>query len=143
MAEPTAAETLASIPYLDLTVSLDSESDVEEGARQVLAHFIPDWAAGEHFTLQTVTDGLTNKLYKVKSEHGKILVRVYGANTEKLIDREQEMLTMISLSKLGLYPELHGRFNNGICYGYLAGTTFTPDDMTDDVKAPLVAGRCS
>jgi len=134
-----ARTALESIPYLALTVSLESEATVESGARQVLAHFIPSWNADGEFSLSTITDGLTNKLYKVKSEHGKTLVRVYGANTEKLIDRQQEMLTMLSLAKLGLSPPLYGRFDNGICYGYLPGIPFSADDMIDPAKGPLVA----
>jgi len=68
-----------------------------------------------------------------------VLLRIYGKNTEKLIDREQELQSMVFLSRFGLSSPLVGRFRNGMCYGYISGRTFSPDDMVAKSKWPKVA----
>jgi hypothetical protein len=44
----------------------------------------------------------------------------------------------VCLAKLGICSPLYGRFNNGICYGYVEGKPFTPDDMKAPEKFKLV-----
>ena len=86
--------------------------------------------------LNQFTDGLTNKLYKVVGhvettphdgpvKQKTALVRIYGKKTEILIDRERETRNLVCLARAGLVPPLYGRFNNGICYGYVEGVPFS------------------
>lgn len=52
--------------------------------------------------------------------------------------RESELMTLVCLGKMGLSSPLYGRFNNGICYGFVEGKPFTPDDMKAPEKFKLV-----
>ncbi|KAI8833775.1 choline/ethanolamine kinase [Chytriomyces cf. hyalinus JEL632] len=60
-----------------------------------------------------------------------ILIRTYGKGTDALIDRNQEMMNFVILSRSGLSPKVHGRFHNGFIYGYV--------DLKHDEKYPLIA----
>ena len=46
---------------------------------------------------------------------------------------------MLGLSRLGLAPVIHGRFQNGFVYGYVPGEVFHVDDMAHPTKSLLVA----
>ncbi|KAG9287051.1 hypothetical protein G9A89_023015 [Geosiphon pyriformis] len=83
--------------------------------------------------------GLTNKRNRNTICESKILVRVFGKNSELLIDREQELRTLLSLSKLGLSPPVYGRFQNGIVYGCIPGEHLLLSDFSDFKKSALVA----
>jgi len=137
-------------PVLDYTV--DTE-DMTSGAQYVLSVFLPHWDLSK-LHLNQFTDGLTNKLYKVvgnvettpkegqqKRKEKAALVRIYGKKTEILIDRERETRNLICLAREGLVPPLYGRFNNGICYGYVEGIPFSVPDMKHPEKSRLVAAR--
>ncbi|ELR18109.1 phosphotransferase enzyme domain containing protein [Acanthamoeba castellanii str. Neff] len=133
-------------PVLDITI----EGDLEAGAAEVFTHFFPKWDRSK-MHLHQFTDGITNKLYKVVAQleetprgedsppEKTALVRIYGERTEVMIDRESELTTLVCLGKLGLCSPLYGRFNNGICYGFVEGKPFTPDDMKAPEKFKLVA----
>eukprot|EP01103_Thecamoeba_quadrilineata_P019120 TRINITY_DN7613_c0_g1_i1.p1 TRINITY_DN7613_c0_g1~~TRINITY_DN7613_c0_g1_i1.p1 ORF type:complete len:390 (-),score=69.26 TRINITY_DN7613_c0_g1_i1:49-1218(-) len=119
-----------------------SEDAIEEGTHTVLHYFLPTWST-EKVQFKQFTDGITNKLFKVVAEdaHNRYsaLLRIYGKQTEELIDREQEIRSMVWLSRYGLSSPVVGRFLNGMCYGYIAGTPFKPEDMISNSKWPLVA----
>jgi ethanolamine kinase len=57
------------------------------------------------------------------------------------VRRESELTTLVCLAKLGICSPLYGRFNNGICYGFVEGKPFTPDDMKAPEKFKLVLMR--
>ena len=50
-----------------------------------------------------------------------VLVRVYGEETERIIDRNIEMLNMRLLHAAGCSEPLYCKFSNGICYGFSPG----------------------
>ncbi|KAJ2709376.1 hypothetical protein H4R19_004285 [Coemansia spiralis] len=68
-----------------------------------------------------------------------LLVRAYGRNTEIIIDRGQELRNMASLARRGMCPPLYARFRNGLVYGYIPGTVPSPEEMGNEVYAPLIA----
>ncbi|KAG5456258.1 MAG: Choline/ethanolamine kinase-domain-containing protein, partial [Olpidium bornovanus] len=89
-------------------------------------------------------DGITNKLVKVthsgpNNRPEVVLVRAYGKKSEVLIDRHQEIVNMVTLSKLGLCPPLYGRWTNGLAYGYIPGRVCTPEDLTEPDVGRAVA----
>lgn len=81
------------------------------------------------------SDGITNTLIGVYPKGGKkddmILIRFNGQCTEMIIDREREILTMLSLSSIGLCATVHCQFSNGIAYGFAPGRPITIDEMSD------------
>ncbi len=81
------------------------------------------------FKVITIQGGLTNQLYRCVLGDDSVLVRLYGAATERVIDRERENLIMNVLSANGFGPALWGRFENGRLEGFLPGRSLQPDDM--------------
>ncbi len=132
-------------PVFDFTVNSE---DIENGASVVFNHFFPNWDKTK-MHLHQFTDGITNKLFKVVAnledtpregpQQKTALVRVYGEKTEVMINRESELRTLICLAKKGICSPLYGRFNNGICYGYVEGIPFVPEDMKAEGKYRQVA----
>ena len=57
----------------------------------------------------------------------RVLVRIYGQNTDLFIDRQTELFNLVQLYRHGLCPPVYARFNNGICYGYTPGQTVCHD----------------
>ncbi|KAJ3084403.1 Ethanolamine kinase [Rhizoclosmatium hyalinum] len=76
---------------------------------------------------------------KCKWNGETILIRTYGKGTDAIIDRDQEMINFIALSRFGLCPKVHGRFSNGFIYGYMEGIPFSISDVRHPQKSALVA----
>ena len=128
-------------PFVDFEIKLDNEETIKTGTLHVLGKIFPDRNFDGCKTSQ-YTDGITNKLFKIVTstkDSPPVLVRVYGTNTEMLIDREQEIITMELLSEAGIAQPIYGRFTNGLCYGFAEGKTFSVEEMKCPVKLPLVA----
>ena len=85
------------------------------------------------FRIQTFTDGCTNKLVGVHigNINDTILVRMYGEKTELFIDRTVELKMMQFLQHHGCAKPIYCTFNNGLCYGFIAGTVFDEHMMKD------------
>lgn len=93
------------------------------------------------FAVETVSGGITNLLLKVsvKEESGNeesITVRLYGPNTEYVIDREREFHAIKYLSAAGFGAKLLAVFGNGMVQSFINARTLTPEDMR---KPKLVA----
>jgi hypothetical protein len=54
-----------------------------------------------------------------------VLVRVYGAKTELIIDRNAEVRNMTVLNQVGCGCELYAQFSNGLAYEFLHGEMYT------------------
>eukprot|EP00126_Sphaerothecum_destruens_P004400 Sdes_comp18165_c0_seq2m7672 len=119
-----------------------SHDDLESGVRTVIHHFMPHWNPLK-ICLKQFTEGMTNKLFccTLPGVDDKILIRIYGKNTDHLIDREQEIVNMVSLSSNNLAPRLYGRFENGCVYGFFNGCPLDVDSMKDSHIALLIARR--
>ncbi|KAJ2792987.1 hypothetical protein H4R21_006070, partial [Coemansia helicoidea] len=46
---------------------------------------------------------------------------------------------MANLARRGMCPPLYARFRNGLVYGYIPGTVPSPEEMGNDLYAPLIA----
>lgn len=58
-----------------------------------------------------------------------LLVRIYGKNTEVLIDRKQEISNFKLLHSYGFAPKLLATFENGLVYEYCSGRPLTKDQL--------------
>ncbi|KAJ3264718.1 hypothetical protein HDU77_007734 [Chytriomyces hyalinus] len=124
------------VPFLDYTMD---HADIMDGCATLIGMVFPEWSLKDVvFTHQT--HGLT-KYVVVKCVWGTetILIRTYGKGTDALIDRNQEMMNFVILSRSGLSPKVHGRFHNGFIYGYVDGIPFSASDLKHDEKYPLIA----
>ncbi|KAH6807489.1 Protein kinase superfamily protein [Perilla frutescens var. frutescens] len=93
------------------------------------------------FSLETMSGGITNLLLKVsvREKDGSVVsttVRLYGPNTEYVIDRQRELQAIPHLSAAGFGAKLLGVFGNGMVQSFIDARTLTPSDMR---KPKLVA----
>ncbi len=66
---------------------------------------LPEWK-GLEIQIDQLSGGITNKLYRVRSEKGDCTVRIYGDKTELFINREHEAHTISEMSKIGVCSNL-------------------------------------
>nr|KJB27094.1 hypothetical protein B456_004G277600 [Gossypium raimondii] len=98
------------------------------------------------FSVETVSGGITNLLLKVsvKEESGDnvaVTVRLYGPNTEYVIDRERELQAIKYLSAAGFGAKLLGVFGNGMVQSFINARTLTPLDMRKPKLAAEIANQ--
>jgi len=62
----------------------------------------------------------------------KILVRIYGENTENFIDRYKENLILEKLGHLDFISQLYAIFKNGIVYQYLEGKHYSHNEYVEN-----------
>lgn len=133
-----------SSKILDFKVDVDSgqdklEADLCHVARE-LAPSVFGSDVKNRGPVSKVTGGITNALYKVCTTDNKcVLVRIYGENTEVLIDRERENAVFAELSRKKLGPTYFGRFKNGRVEGYLKAEALTPDEMSQTSPVNIVS----
>ena len=112
--------------YLPLT--LNSKAYTEEFYSKILPEVKPEWRA-EDLDCHVFESGVTNTLVAFyKRELGLdnsgtdvVLLRINGEGTEKIINRTDEVVTMLSLHKVGFCPPLYAQLENGLCYGFSPG----------------------
>ncbi|XP_071120428.1 ethanolamine kinase 1-like [Mytilus galloprovincialis] len=115
-----------------LNISLD-ENNLEKSAQAILDVIRPQWQT-DNIKFKHFTEGITNKLigcYEADKGFGcdVVLIRIYGANTDLIIDRDTEKNNIIFLSEHGLCPPLYAEFNNGVAYGFSPGQTLDPESV--------------
>ncbi|OMP09136.1 hypothetical protein COLO4_05782 [Corchorus olitorius] len=96
------------------------------------------------FSVETVSGGITNLLLKVsvKEENGdnvSVTVRLYGPNTEYVINRERELQAIKYLSAAGFGAKLLGVFGNGMVQSFIDARTLIPSDMRKPKLAAEIA----
>lgn len=122
---------------LDLELHLDTYKDTFYNS--VLPHIKPEWKP-EDLESHVFESGVTNTLvafYKREvglqnSGSDVILLRINGEGTDKIINRLDEVVTMISLNEEGLCPPLLAELKNGLCYGYLPGRRLQVHETTSN-----------
>ncbi|KAF3967303.1 hypothetical protein CMV_008684 [Castanea mollissima] len=96
------------------------------------------------FAVDTVSGGITNLLLKasVKEESGNdvsVTVRLYGPNTEYVINRERELQAIKYLSAAGFGAKLLGVFGNGMVQSFINARTLVESDMRKPKLAAEIA----
>ncbi|OIT31034.1 PREDICTED: probable ethanolamine kinase [Nicotiana attenuata] len=97
-----------------------------------------------HFSVETVSGGITNLLLKVsvredKGKNVNMTIRLYGPNTEYVINRERELQAIQYLSAAGFGAKLLGVFGNGMVQSFIDARTLTPSDMRNPKLAAEIA----
>ncbi|XP_057500467.1 probable ethanolamine kinase isoform X2 [Actinidia eriantha] len=97
-----------------------------------------------HFSVETVSGGITNLLLKVsvREENGNVVdltIRLYGPNTEYVINRERELQAIRYLSAAGFGAKLLGVFGNGMVQSFINARTLVPSDMSQPKLAAEIA----
>nr|GEW17609.1 probable ethanolamine kinase [Tanacetum cinerariifolium] len=97
-----------------------------------------------HFSAERVSGGITNLLLKlsVKEDNGNtvdVTVRLYGPNTEYVINRERELQAIQYLSAAGFGAKLLGVFGNGMVQSFIHARTLEPLDLRKPKLAAEIA----
>lgn len=100
-----------------------------------------NWQNGnpDSLTSKVFEEGVTNKLVAIYEKSkginhpdgNVVLLRINGQGTESFIDREDEIVTFLTLNKAGLVPPLYVQFKNGLCYGFAPGRHVTLDEVRE------------
>jgi ethanolamine kinase len=81
--------------------------------------------------LKPMVDGKTNVI--LHGTHGSldfsVVIRIFGENSELLIDRNQEKKNFFTLRSHALAPRIFAEFENGLVYEYLPGRALAPSEM--------------
>jgi len=119
--------------WIKFQIKVANETERAHGVMHVVRELCPGWEALTDSQLEIVVlqGGITNQLYMVKQADGSdaVLVRIYGKNTEVLIDREEEQIVFHILSEKGFGPRLYGLFENGRVEGFIPSVGVTPPEM--------------
>ncbi|CAK8534371.1 unnamed protein product [Lathyrus sativus] len=96
------------------------------------------------FIIDKISGGITNLLLKVSVQQGDsvnaiITIRLYGPNTEHIIDRHRELQAIKYITAEGFGAEWLGIFGNGIVQSFINAHTLTPSDMRDPKLVPKIA----
>jgi thiamine kinase-like enzyme len=76
-----------------------------EFSEDVFLEIFPEWQ-GCDIDISELSGGITNKLYRVKSEKGDLSVRIYGDKTELFINRDFEAHALSEMAKIGVSSRL-------------------------------------
>lgn len=137
----------AWLPTCSMSVDITlPSSEMEAQVRDVCRTLIKRWSGlnNSHFKVERVSGGITNLLLKVsvKNEHEEdapVTVRVFGPNTDVVIDRERELQAICYLSAAGFGAKLLGIFANGMVQSFIDACTLTPTDMSKPKLAAEIA----
>ncbi|OIV98213.1 hypothetical protein TanjilG_18752 [Lupinus angustifolius] len=96
------------------------------------------------FQVEKISGGITNLLLKVsvKQENcidDTITIRLYGPNTEYIIDRHRELQAVKYLSAAGFGAKWLGIFGNGMVQSFIDAHTLTPSDIRESKIAAKIA----
>ncbi|KAF5935014.1 hypothetical protein HYC85_026143 [Camellia sinensis] len=141
--ENGSSEILSSSLTVDHTLSLPQ---MTPPIIELCKDLFKKWSEldNSHFSVETVSGGITNLLLKVsvREENGNIInmtVRLYGPNTEYVINRERELQAIRYLSAAGFGAKLLGVFGNGMVQSFINARTLTPPDMRKPKLAAEIA----
>jgi len=134
-------------PYLNnpsavLPVTIDPRApDRDIQLLKVVGAIVPGWEGCRRAGIMVVSGGITNQLFRLSApDKPTALVRVYGRNTEVVINREAENRLFARLSQEGFAPTYYGRFENGRVEGWWHGfRPLEPHEMGDAHLRRLIA----
>lgn len=127
--------------YPEIFINGETEDSLKKGAAKIVNLIKPSWKKDD-FQYKIFTDGISNKLIGVYIGNVKadmVLVRVYGAKTELIIDRTAEVRNMTVLNQVGCGCQLYAQFGNGLAYEFLPGETLSISSAKSASIYPAVA----
>ena len=111
----------------------------------LIATLFSDWVSPEalehDLKMERVSGALTNAVFFVTVGSKRMLLRVYGAGCDQLLDRNKELDWLSRLSQLHIGPRLLGTFGNGRFEEYLPSTTLTRNEIRQPEISRQIASR--
>lgn len=92
-------------------------------------------------TSSNATNGNVDEIDSSNDGNDMVLVRIYGKNTEVLIDRKREISNFKLLHSYGFAPKLLATFENGLVYEYWDGRPLTKQQLFEDRVWRKIARR--
>jgi thiamine kinase-like enzyme len=77
----------------------------KEFTQEICHELLPEWK-GLDIDISQLSGGITNKLYRIRSEKGDYTVRIYGDKTDLFINREHEADTLQKMAEIGVSSKL-------------------------------------
>jgi len=121
-----------SVPTSAMDLPLEG---AEDPARQICRQLLPGWDAlsDQSMEVTTVSGGITNLLVKVTPVSASglhpVVVRIFGANTDKIIDRAEELRKLLKLNASGFGAKVLGVFGNGRIEEFLQGRVVDLEEL--------------
>ncbi|CAD6190538.1 unnamed protein product [Caenorhabditis auriculariae] len=124
-------QKMEAVPVIDEELSLLNSKECEASAIAILKQIRPDWPE-KSIQFKVYTAGITNKIFAVYVDPAEQLIfRVFGKNTEQIIDRKAELESWKKLAKFKMAAPLFAHFKNGLVCGYLEGDTLEVQQLRD------------
>lgn len=149
----TIKSSLSSISFSEypLISKLIDLNDIENEAQEIIQVVRPQWIVEQDnnqvkISSEALHGGITNHLYIFYREtdpkpRDTIVIKVYGENTEKIIDRAEELETIQFVAQYDLGPQLYAVFDNGLCYEYFHGEILDSEAVKSPEIYPIVADQ--
>ena len=106
-------------------VHLDPNAkDIESMVSKLVTNsFAQHWIESKaSIKVKKQTDGLSNVLFAVRSsDHDGVIVKIYGKNSDLLVDRNAEIQVMLDLAQYQMSTPILLTFDNGFIYQYALG----------------------
>lgn len=139
--------TVPEVPISSSLVDLGAgEKQVNHEIIQVCKEVVPGWRdiRDKEVSVSKISGGITNILMRVTpvgKQAGKepVTVRIFGPNTEVVIDRKREWEAIRLLSAAGFGAKLIGAFKNGVVQSFIYARTLEPKDMSGVVMSARIA----
>ncbi|XP_051187640.1 probable ethanolamine kinase [Lolium perenne] len=139
----SAAEVPTSAAAVDISLPLP---EMTPRVIDLCKELVAGWSSldSSRFSISTVSGGITNLLLKVSVKEGTdsesaVTVRLYGPNTDLVIDRERELQAIPYISAAGFGAQLLGVFENGVIQSFIHARTLSPSDMREPRIAAEIA----
>lgn len=139
--EEARSESNGSLEILSSSLSVDTSLSLPAMKPRIIElckDIFKKWSNFDAscFSVETVSGGITNLLLKVtvKEENGieeSVTVRLYGPNTDYVINRERELVAIRYLSAAGFGAKLLAIFGNGMVQSFINARTLTPSDIRE------------
>ncbi|CAL9047399.1 probable ethanolamine kinase [Musa acuminata AAA Group] len=146
-AEKKAEGAAPSIPSSSMAIDISLPLDqMKPRIVDLCKDLFKRWSSLDEscFSIETVSGGITNLLLKVsvrddRGNSDSLTVRLYGPNTDLVIDRKRELQALPHLSAAGFGAKLLGIFGNGMVQSFIDARTLSPSDMSDPKIAFKIA----
>ena len=131
------------------SAALRGRLSLHDELRSYCVRGVPGWSSVRpaDIELTHMKKGMTNQLFIAErrdaaagsAEYGKVVVRVFGADTSTFFDREYEEYITRRLSKRGIGSRILTEFGSGRIECFLDGRTLDCDDLSDPRISYLAA----
>jgi ethanolamine kinase len=127
------------LPHSDETLAADDE----QAAVALCCRLLPQWSSlrAADVKLSVISGGITNSLVKLVPPLPlqPVVLRVFGANTDIIIERQRELRVLLQLNAAGFGAPVLLTFTNGRVEAWLPARPLEPAELSDETLSPRIA----